>query len=713
MKSKLFFVNFCLLLAGISCATASDINIYVSPQGSDTWSGRLPDPTPNQTDGPLATIEKAKDRVRQLIAAGTAGVIRVQLRGGRYELAGSPVFTPEDSGSEKRRVIYQAFEDEKPVLSGGRRITGWTRASDNLWSVHLPDVLEGKWHFRQLFADDARLMRSRYPNPGEPFFFIKNIKEDKSMLSVNNEYTLDREIPFANLGDRDVEVVALHFWSISRHRIKSTENDILRTNFFIGWDGHTLTEANEQSRVYFEHAKEFIDLDGEWYLDRDTGDLFLQSETNPNEQTIVAPRIEQLITVRGTKDRPVRHLEFRGITFAHAAWHLPLMGYNGTQAACYGARYVDDATFMLPAAVLAEFARDCTFEMCRFRHTGASGLAFGAGCRDNRILGCEFFDIGGNALVCGFRERDNDPPRRFFENDWPDPEDAPQRNTFSDNYIHECAVVQFGGVGYFELFSQDTVFSHNLIEDLPYSGVSVGFIWFNLPTTQRRSTVEFNEIRRTMQLLNDGAAVYTLGYQPGTVICNNYIHDVGSHGLYADDHSGHITFENNVVSRAAVHGFQQNRGTYNLVQNNIFYSCGTYALHRNQPTDRPSFTARRNIIVTDRFEKPAFGWYPTLPIEDGQVLIDNSKTYKGIVMDRNLYWDPHVESLRICGMPFKKWQSQTGQDEHSLFADPGFAAPEKGNFNLAPDSPAAKIGFEPIDISTVGPRGKYRAFLGL
>ncbi len=48
-------------------------------------------------------------------------------------------------------------------------------------------------------------------------------------------------------------------------------------------------------------------------------------------------------------------------------------------------------------------------------------------------------------------------------------------------------------------------------------------------------------------------------------------------------------------------------------------------------------------------------------------------------------------------MSFDKWQSQ-GHDTHSLIADPGFTAPEKGDFRLPPNSAAFKIGFEPIDL---------------
>ena len=47
------------------------------------------------------------------------------------------------------------------------------------------------------------------------------------------------------------------------------------------------------------------------------------------------------------------------------------------------------------------------------------------------------------------------------------------------------------------------------------------------------------------------------------------------------------------------------------------------------------------------------------------------------------------------------WKAM-GFDEHSISADPKFADRDNDDFTLAPDSPALKMGFEPIDRSKIG-----------
>ena len=163
-----------MLTATASPAAKPDsVTYFVATNGSDVWSGKLPAPNATKTDGPFASIVRARDAIRALKKApGRADqAITVQVRAGTYYISQAITLTPEDSGAPARPTRYMAYPGEKPVLCGGRRITGWQRHKGSIYVADLPEVKDGHWYFRQLFVDGRRQVRARFPNvdPVEPF----------------------------------------------------------------------------------------------------------------------------------------------------------------------------------------------------------------------------------------------------------------------------------------------------------------------------------------------------------------------------------------------------------------------------------------------------------------------------------------------------------------------------------------------------------------
>lgn len=99
--------------------------LCVATKGDDQWSGRLPEPNAAGTDGPLATLRGARDAIRRLcLESGWGEPVEVQVRGGVYPMPEPLRLGPGDSGTAQSPVTYRAFPGERPVLSGGRPITG-------------------------------------------------------------------------------------------------------------------------------------------------------------------------------------------------------------------------------------------------------------------------------------------------------------------------------------------------------------------------------------------------------------------------------------------------------------------------------------------------------------------------------------------------------------------------------------------------------------
>jgi len=140
MKQLLVYM---LVLMAVSVCNAASTNadFYLSPNGSDAWSGTLSNPNAQGTDGPFATLARARDAVRDLKKSKSTNIV-VLARGGTYLLEETVVFGLADSGVGDVTITYAAYPDEKPVFSSGREITGLTKVTGEL--PGLPEEAQGK-----------------------------------------------------------------------------------------------------------------------------------------------------------------------------------------------------------------------------------------------------------------------------------------------------------------------------------------------------------------------------------------------------------------------------------------------------------------------------------------------------------------------------------------------------------------------------------------
>ena len=113
-----------------------------------------------------------------------------------------------------------------------------------------------------------------------------------------------------------------------------------------------------------------------------------------------------------------------------------------------------------------------------------------------------------------------------------------------------------GSHGINATYTSRTIIEHNEFVHLPYNAISVGWGWTDLETSLRDNRIQYNLIHDVMQLHDDSAGIYTLSYQPGTTITENWIHDLnrsewaeqfGIGGIYLDEGSRGIRVERNVL----------------------------------------------------------------------------------------------------------------------------------------------------------------------
>ena len=682
-----------LLLVGLLSFSVGASEFYVSPGGDDSATGTK--------DRPFASIERARDAIRDLkTRTGLREPITVYLSGGIYRLTGPVLFTPDDSGSDTCPITYTALPGERPVLSGGRRITGWRVDDQGRWVVDLPEVAAGRWFFRQLYAGGESRPRARTPNEG----FLRVAGFPEGTIRTVHYHTDCKSFEFAPGDIRpdwtnllDVEVIVYHFWTDSHLPIRMVDT---KTNIvtFAHKAGKVFTDdfTTDGARYVVTNLLEGIDSPGEWYLDRRTGRLYylpLEGE-DPSTLEVIAPSAPAHLRLKGNaaKRQFVEHVHFENLALEYTHFQLPVGNSNDRQGSA-----------SIPAAISFEGARHCSIEHCLVNNLGTSAVQIGPGCREIRIAGNRMSNIAASAVrVDGGTEREHPLLRTAG-------------NRVVDNDIGPYGVEYPSAVGVLLMNTSGNSVAHNDIHHGFYTGVSAGWVWGYGRSVARDNRIEFNHIHHIGQgLLSDMGGVYTLGVSPGTVIANNHIHNVdanhyGGWGIYNDEGSSHIRIENNVVHDTKFAGYNIHYAKEVTVNNNIFAFGLLEQVSRGRAEPHKSCFFEGNIVYWTTGELFSKNWkdepyefyfQPNKGGGSGVRTVD-----KSFDVDWNVYFNPDVEpdEVEFNGLSLGEWR-KAGRDRNSVWADPMFVDAPNRDLRLKPDSPALTLGFTPIDLTTTGPR---------
>ncbi len=569
-------------------------------------------------------------------------------------------------GPQDSNILFVG-SDGKATLSGGKVIEGFKPVEvdgKKLIAVDLPEIRDGKWRFSQLFVNGRRAMRPRLPRKG-----YYQVVQRMDTLEGEPWNGGERKFRF-NPGEikptwhnlQDVDVLAFHFWIESRMPMKSVDDskNIVELQAPATFRLSEAFDPNVGARYWVENVFEAI-RPGEWYMDRKAGVLYYYPSIGEDwkRESFVAPRLTQLIVVKGSDKEKAENISFKNIGFAHTEYELP-SGKAGFFQAAYG----------VPGAVHFEHAERCGMDSCDISQIGTYAIEFGAGCKGNAVDRCNITDLGAGGIKIGH---------------------GSESTSVTNCEISHGGKIFMSGIGVWIGKSGHNRILHNNIHDLYYTGVSLGWTWGYGPSNAVDNWVEYNHIYNIGRgLLSDMGGIYNLGISPGTRFTHNLIHDCQSYGyggwgIYTDEGSSDVLIENNVVYNTNTGGFHQHYGKENIIRNNIFAFAKEYQLQRTRMEEHISFIFENNIVIYDK----------------GVLLGSNWKDDK-FKMDKNIYWNLNGKTPDFAGATLEDWRKR-GNDVNSIIADPKFVDSANHDFHLHPDSPALKLGFKPIDLSGVGP----------
>lgn len=671
--------------AGMRSAGKEKLVFYVSPSGNDAWSGRRAAPDSGGSDGPFATLERARDAVRALRASGKwpKHGVTVFLREGTYELSKTLRLSGEDSGLKGAPVVWRPRPGELVRLVGGKRIGNFRQVTEpavlkRLDIMHRREIfvtnlrLQNIWNYGkltprgfsrenspaalELFFNGKPMTLSRWPNEGwetiagiageqfEPTDVRSTVKSQVDTFIYGD----DRPNRWADTSDIWVHGYWTWDWADSYEHVKSIDTSVHSITTFAP---HGVYGYRENRRYYYLNILEELDSPGEWYLDRKTTMLYFWPPAPLAGSEIFVSLLEEpLIALENASNVTVRG--------------MILETTRGNAVEITG-------------------GSDNCIAGCTIRNIGNVGVIIRGGTR-NGVLSSDIYETGDGGIVIDGGDRTTLKPAG---------------NYAVNNHIHDYSRWVRTYRPAVHLFGVGNRVAHNLIHDAPHTGV---LFWGN------DHILEYNEVHDICRETGDVGAFY-IGRDwtmRGNVLRYNFFHHLhgpghgGARAVYLDDCASENSIYGNIFYQASMGAFIGG-GRDNTVENNIFVECDP-AVHID---GRGIGWASVYIVKGGEwkiFEKldavnyrhpPYSRRYPKLVgiMEDDPALPKGNKIARNIAFGgRWLNLEDGIDSLKI----------NTISD--NFVGDPGFVNLKGMDFRMRKGSPALKTGFTPIPYEKIG-----------
>lgn len=576
-----------LLILIIACCcysfqTSDKFEIFISTTGNDNNPGTI--------QKPFATPERARNAIRKIKASQPNASFIVYFRGGTYYRYNTFELNELDAGQKDSPVIFKPYQDEQVTFHGGRKVDGYksyictdrailsrmlSEVKNKIWVINLKaqgitDFGELKQHGfgtrvepspLELFINGEPQILARYPN--QSILKIGRVY-DKGSTPCNGDLT-NRGAEFGYEYDRparwlmadDIWLHGKFSYGYNDDNLKIKSIDTAKRSFKVVQphiygvfscyrDSDKDDPAGLSVRGYYAYnLLEEIDQPGEYYLDRETGKLYIYP-SSPLADADIDISISQnpFFTITNTSDIKIEKFTFtctRGLGI-----YLDNTN-NITIDAC------KFTNFGTAAIVMGQFPKnsnnlgtrpeftDNVISNCLISNMGTGGVFIEGG--DRKTL------IPGNNLVynCEFNRVD-----RINETYSPAVRLLGVGNIIRNCYIHDMKHLAINFMG------NDHLIEYNKIENVCKDADDMGSIYTGRDPSSRGTIIQYNFFSHIepIEAETSLSGIFVDDGSGGTIIQRNFFYKVGSPGHY--QHVGAVFF----------HG-----GHDNKVTNNIFFDC--------------------------------------------------------------------------------------------------------------------------------------------
>jgi HEAT repeat protein len=662
-------------------------NLWVAVDGDDTWSGRLPQRDGDSSDGPFATLERARDEIRRMKQAGLLpdGGVAVNIRGGAYNLSRSFQLTAADSGTEAAPIIYRAYGGEDVRIIGGRKLeaSDFTELTDpemlervsdagkgKVVEVDLsalgikhtgpfPNVFEDGGGVFELFYNNERMQIARWPNDARTTMkeVVVNGERNEPGVFV---YRDDRHADWT----KQVEQGGLWLrgwwrvgWVDQAIKVASIDTEKRQVTFAQGislgiGDKYTRPKGSGNEPYYALNVFEELDLPGEWYLDFTTKKLYFWPPDDAIDEASIL--VSQLNT--------------------------PVISLNGTSHVAFEHLIIEGS---LGDGIVMSSGRNNLIAGCTIRNLGGGAVVIdGYG---NGVVSSDMYNLGKGGIYLTGGDR-----RRL----------VPSNNYAINNHVHHYGVLQTqysAGVDVRGNNSVGAYVAHNLIHDAPRDAILAA---------GNDHLFEFNEFYSTGFGSQDTGVFYScLDWSiRGFVVRYNYLHDAVG-GINPDDGATGFTVYGNVFAGDRI-GCWVASGSDHHFYNNIFVKRdGPLFGGDDRGIGREYATNTRLIQGVKSINPKMPPWSEQYP-QIVDFLENDPHLPHDIDVRNNLFFvkSGSVFDWKFSGDYLSDPDMVDVRDNFITSQDPGFVDAPNSDYRLRDDSVAYdKIpGFQPIPMDRIG-----------